>query len=75
MCLRTITTIYSDDGLRIIYKSEDIDGEVEQETWYEYNEQNKLVKTKTINMYNAHSSICTFVDYEYNQNGYLEKIC
>lgn len=69
----TITTIYSDDGQRTIYESEDYDGSVQQETWFEYNAQNKLIKKKTVNMYNAHSSAWTFVDYEYNQNGVLEK--
>ena len=69
----TITNVFSDDNQRKIYVSEDTDGEVEQETWYEYNEQNQLVRTKTINIYNAHSSAWTFVDYEYNQNGILKK--
>lgn len=69
----TITTIYSDDGQRTIYESEDFDGSVQQETWFEYNAQNKLVKKKTLNIYSTHSSAWTFVDYEYNQNGFLEK--
>lgn len=71
--VNTITKIYSDDGQRIIYESKDFDGKVDEETWYEYDAQNKLIKKKTVNMYNAHSSAWTFVDYEYNQNGVLEK--
>lgn len=63
----TITNVFSADNQRKIYVSEDTDGEVTQETWYEYNEQNKLVRTK------KYSAGWTFVDYEYNQNGVLEK--
>ena len=69
----TITNVFSDDNQRKIYTSEDTDGDINEETWYEYNEQNKLIKTKTIDIYSAHSSAWTFVDYEYNQNGILKK--
>lgn len=69
----TITNVFSVDNQRKIYTSEDRNGDVNEETWYEYNEQNKLIKTKTIDIYSAHSSAWTFVDYEYNQNGILEK--
>lgn len=68
-----VTTIYSDDGQRTIYESEDFDGDVHQETWFEYNAQNKLVKKKTVIIHSTLCSEWTIVDYEYNQNGALIK--
>ena len=69
----TTTKIYSDD-YRIIYESEEDSCEIREETWYEYNEQNKLIKKKIVGMCDSQPYFWTYVDYQYNKDGVLEKI-